>query len=148
MEREEGRGNAERRRPFLDPLRRAGIAPWLAVRAAGRPVPLEATSWSKGDRTYVFVLQNVPVASRSTGGGGAMGLAGGELDVEVRLAAPARGLRDERTGRALPDGDRLSFRIDAAEAVLFSFRGTSPARPRASEELYPRQRPLASGRSF
>ena len=137
MEREEGRGNAERRRPFLDPLRRAGTVPWIAVRSVGRPVPLEAAYWSKGDRTYVFVLQNVPIASRSTGGGGAVGLSGGPLDVEVRLAAPVRGLRDERTGRALPDGGRLAFRIDAAEAVLFSFHGTPPARPRATEELYP-----------
>ena len=141
MEREEGRGTEERRRPFLDPLRQAGIAPWITARAVDRPVPLEATYWSKGDRTYVFVLQNVPIASRSTGGGGAVGLAAGELTVEVRLAAPVRGLRDERTGRTLPDGDRLSFRIDASEAALFSFqgppRGTPPARHRATEELYP-----------
>jgi hypothetical protein len=70
-----------------------------------------------------------------------VGLAEGELAVEVRLAAPVQGIRDERTGRTLPDGDRLSFRFDAAESALFSFqgppRGTPSARHRASEELYP-----------
>ncbi len=151
MEREEGRGDEERRRPFLDPLRQAGVAPWIEVRdvredARGRahPLPLEATYWSKGDRTYVFVLQNVPIAARATGGGGAVGLAAGEVPVEVRLAAPVTGARDERTGRALPDGRRFSFRLEAAEAVLFSFAGPPPraggmppANRRPSEEPHP-----------
>ena len=150
MEREEGRGDEERRRPFLDPLRRAGIAPWIIVRdardvqGAGRPLPLEATYWSKGDRTFVFVLQNVPIASRSTGGAEAVGLATGEVPVEVRLAAPVTGVRDERTGRKLPDGQRFDFRLAATEAVLFSFAGppprpggTPPANRRPTEELHP-----------
>jgi hypothetical protein len=129
MEREEGRGDEERRRPFLDPVRRAGVVPWIAAKGGikgGRPLPLEATSWSKGDRTYVFVLQNVPIASGSTGGGGAVGLVEGEVPIEVLLAAPVHGVRDERTGRNLPDGDHFSFRVDATEAVLFSFAGSPP----------------------
>ena len=144
MEREEGRGDEERRRPFLDPLRRAGVSPWIEVHSLGRPIPLEATYWSKGGRTFVFVLQNVPIASRATGGGGAVGLAAGEVPVEVRLAAPVRGVRDERTGRALPDGRRFAFRLEAAEAVLFSFPGPPPraggmppANRRPTEELHP-----------
>ncbi len=137
MAREEGRGDAERRRPFLDPIRRAGVAPWIAV-TGGRPIPLEATYWSKAGRTFVFVLQNVPIAGRMTGGGGAVQLAAGELPVEVRLAAPVRDVRDERAGRKLPDGDRFSFRVDAAEAVLFSFAGMPPAQSRPAEGLSPR----------
>ncbi len=126
MEREEGRGDEERRSPFLDPIRRAGIAPWIRTASGGRPLPLEATYWSKGDRTFVFVLQNVPIASRSTGGGGAVGLAEGEVPVEVFLTSPVQGVRDERTGRKLPDGNHFSFRIEATEAVLFSFAGSPP----------------------
>ena len=140
LEREEGRGDEERRRPFLDPIRRAGAVPWIAAKSAGRTIPLEATYWTKGGRTFVFVLQNVPVAGRSTGGGGAAGLATGEVPIEVRLAAPLHGVRDERTGRSLPDGDRFSFRIDATEAVLFSFDGMPPAKSRRTDVLYPRSR--------
>lgn len=143
MEREEGRGDEERRRPFLDPIRRAGVTSWIAV-SSGRPILLEATYWSKGGRTFVFVLQNVPVAGRSTGGGGAVGLAEGEAAVEVRLAAPVRDVRDERTGRKLPDGNHFELRIAATEAALFSFAGppprvygTPPAKRLATAELYP-----------
>jgi len=90
------------------------------------PVPLESTYWSKGGRTLVFVLQNVPVASSSTGGGGPEGLAAATLPLEVRLAAPVHGAVDERTGRRLPDGDRFTFRLDTTEAVFFSFAGPPP----------------------
>ncbi len=143
MEREEGRGDEERRRPFLDPIRRAGVAPWITV-SSGRPLPLEATYWSKGGRTFVFVLQNVPIAARSTGGGGAVGLVEGEVPVEVRLAAPVRDVRDERTGRKLPDGNHFRLQIQATEAALLSFAGAPPrangtpsARRLATVELYP-----------
>jgi len=150
MEREEGRGDEERRRPFLDAIRRAGVAPWVRVStpvktaSGGGPIPLEATYWSKGGRTFVFVVQNIPIASRSTGGGGAVGLTAGEIPVEVRLAAPIQGVRDERTGRKLADGDHFSFRIEATEAVLLSFagppprsRGTPPAHRVPTAELHP-----------
>ena len=125
MEREEGRGDKERRRPFLDPVRRAGVVPWIAV-SGDRPIPLEVTYWSKGGRTFVFVLQNVPVAGRTTGGGGAVGLTGGEVSLEVRLAAPIRDVRDERTGRKLPDGNHFQLRLPATEAALLSFAGPPP----------------------
>jgi hypothetical protein len=149
MEREEGRGDEERRRPFLDAVRRAGVAPWITVSpsirtSGGKPILLEATYWSKGERTFVFVVQNIPIVSRSTGGGGAVGLTEGEVPVEVLLTAPIQDVRDERTGRKLPDGNHFSFRIDATEAVLFSFaglpprsRGTSPAHRVPTAELHP-----------
>ncbi|HEX3557092.1 MAG TPA: beta-galactosidase trimerization domain-containing protein [Thermoanaerobaculia bacterium] len=126
--RQEGRAGEAERRPFVEPILRAGVSPWIEVTSAGRrpAVPLEATYWSKGDRTLVFVLQNVPVASSPAGGGGAEGLAAITIPLEVRLAAPVHGVVDERTGRKLPDGDRFSFRLDTAEAVLFSFAGGPP----------------------
>jgi Beta-galactosidase trimerisation domain len=148
MERQEATADADRRRPFLDPLRQAGVTPWIEARSLGRPVPLEVTYWSKGNRTLVFVLQNVPVSGVSTGGGGAEGLVEARIPIEVRLAAPVTGARDERTGRALfPDtqdaaGTHLSFELDTTEAVFFSFAGpppsgTSPAIHRRSAELHP-----------
>ncbi|HEX6900572.1 MAG TPA: beta-galactosidase trimerization domain-containing protein [Thermoanaerobaculia bacterium] len=133
MDRQEGTADADRRRPFLDPVRRAGIVPRLALTSRGGtpPVPLEAVYWSKGGRTLVFVVQNVPVAGRSTGGGGAEGLAETEIPVEVRLARRATGVRDERTGRALPDGDRFPFLLKTTEALFFSF--SSPGTPSAKQ---------------
>ncbi|HYX23161.1 MAG TPA: beta-galactosidase, partial [Thermoanaerobaculia bacterium] len=126
--RQEGTAGEEERRPFLAPILQAGVAPWITVTSDGRhpAVPLEATYWSKGGRTLVFVLQNVPIASSPTGGGGPEGLAAATIPLEIRLAAPVRNVVDERTGRRLPDGDRFSFRLDTAEAVLFSFAGGPP----------------------
>jgi hypothetical protein len=139
MERQEGTADAERRRPFLDPLRQAGVAPWIEARSLGRPLPLEVTYWSKGGRTLVFVLQNVPISGGATGGGGAEGLAEARVAIEVRLAAPVAAVLDERTGKPLPGGDRFRFELDTAEALFFSFagpppRGTPPANERPTDE--------------
>lgn len=125
--RQEGVATAEARRPFIEPL---GVSPWITAKAAGRPLPLEVTSWSKGERTLVFVLQNVPISGGAAGGGGAEGLVEAKVPVEVRLAGPVTGVRDERTGRKLPDGDRFTFELDTTEAVFWSFAGPPP-RPRS-----------------
>jgi hypothetical protein len=138
QDREEGTEAAaseERRRPFLEPIRAAGVAPWLEVvdPRTGRRLPgLEVTAWSKKKRTLVFVLQNVPVASSPTGGGGAVGLAAGPLPIEVRLAGPVRDAVDERTGKRLGDGRGFRFVLDQAEAVFFSFAGKPPKSAQAS----------------
>lgn len=127
MERQEGTADAERRRPFLDPVAKAGVIPWITANSLGRPIPLEIMAWSKGDRTLVFVLQNVPISGRSTGGGGAEDLVETRIPIEIRLAGPVTGARDERTGRELPDGDRFTFELDTTEAAFWSFAGTPPA---------------------
>jgi len=126
---------ADAERPFLDPIRRAGVSPWIEARSVGRPIPLEITYWLKGGRTLVFVLQNVPISGRSTGGGGAEGLVEARVPIEVRLASPVASVLDERKGNRLPNGDRFTFDLDTTEAVFFSFagpppRGTSPAKQR------------------
>lgn len=125
MMREEGTATEEQRRIFLAPVFAAGVTPWIRARA-GRAIPLEVTYWSKGGRTLVFVLQNVPISGSSTGGGGAEGLIEATVPVEVRLAGPVHDVRDERTGAKLPDGDRFTFRLDTAEAAFFSFAGEPP----------------------
>jgi hypothetical protein len=55
-----------------------------------------------------------------------MGLTEEEVSVEVRLAAPVRDVRDERSGRKLLDGNHFRFQIPATEAALFSFAGPPP----------------------
>jgi hypothetical protein len=140
MMREEGTAGPEAGRPFLEPLRAAGVVPWVTVRTLGEgaagaaTVRFEATYWSKEGRTLVFVLQNVPISGGSGGGGGAEGLVEATVPIEIRLAGPVAGAVDERTGKKLPDGDRFSFRLDTTEAVFFSFAGPPPrgTRPAAS----------------
>lgn len=127
MLRQEGAATAEARRPFIESL---GVSPWITAKAAGRPLPLEVTYWSKGERTLVFVLQNVPISGGAAGGGGAEGLVEAKVPVEVRLTGPVTGVRDERTGRKLPDGDRFTFELDTTQAVFWSFAGPPP-RPRS-----------------
>ncbi len=127
MYREEGSATEERRRPFLAPVFAAGAAPRVrARRTFGPDVPLETTVWRSGGRTLVFILQGAEIVSTPQGRGGAERLASGRLGLEVRLAGPVTGAVDERTGRALPDGDRFTMEIDATEAAFFSFQGPPP----------------------
>lgn len=123
MLRQEGTATAESRRPFVEPL---GVSPWITAKPAGRDLPLEVTYLSKGTRTLVFVLQNVPISGGATGGGGAEGLVEAKVPVEVRLSSPVSDVRDERTGQKLPDGDRFTFELDTAEALFWSFAGPPP----------------------
>jgi hypothetical protein len=141
MLRQEGKATAEHRQVFLAPVL-ATVTPWIQARAlaaspAGRSIPLEITYWRKDGRTLVLVLQNVPVSGTSTGKGGAEGLVEARIPIEIRLGAPVRGVRDERTGKQLPDGERFAFDLDTTEAVFFSFEGPPPqpaGRPRAPGE--------------
>ena len=129
MYRQEGTAGTEQRLPFLEPVRRAGVKPWIEARDGGsRPLDLEAVYWSKGGRTLVFVLQNIPISGRFVEDGEEAKLTGETVPVEVVLAAPVREARDERTGRKLPAGNRFSFRLKTTEAVFFSFKGSPPRR--------------------
>ena len=105
------------------------MKPWIETKEGGtRPLDLEAVYWSKGGRTLVFVLQNIPISGRFVEEGEEPKLAEATVPVEVRLAAPVREARDERTGRKLPAGDRFSFQLKTTEAVFFSFKGSPPRR--------------------
>jgi Beta-galactosidase trimerisation domain len=127
MYRQEETAGEEQRRPFLEPVRRAGVKPWIQARnTAGRPLRLETVYWSKGGRTLVFVLQNLTIDGRFVEPPEVPALDEGTVPVEVVLAAPVREARDERTGRALPAGNRFTFQLKANEAIFFSFKGQPP----------------------
>lgn len=137
MYRQEGIDTDEHRRTFLQPLREAGVRPWIqATASTGRSLKLETTAWSKGGRTLVFILQNTPLVSTSDSGGvAAEALVEARVPVQIRLAGPVTGVMDERTGRPMPDGDRFQLTLDTTEALFFSFQGAPPdgvsgARPR------------------
>jgi hypothetical protein len=87
-----------------------------------RPPQCEATYWSKGGRTFVFILKNVPVNATTTGGGGVAGLSSQGMTLEVELPT-ARKVVDERSGKTLGEGKMFSFRWSVVDPVFFSYAG-------------------------
>ena len=124
--REEGKADAAGREPFMSNVL-STAKPWLRITAnGGRPRNCEATYWSKGGRTLVFIVQNVPVSGSAFGGGAAEGLIDKKTRIAIELARPVTDATDERTGKRLGDGTRFEFDFNAVEAVLFSFKGGPP----------------------
>jgi hypothetical protein len=119
--REEGSDTDAHRATFLSRINPSGRPPRVIVAHQGRrPPQCEVTYWSKGGRTYVFVLKNVPVGATPTGGGGATRVGPREIDIEVALPQ-AQKVVDERTGRSLGDGKTFSFRWNGMQPVFFSY---------------------------
>jgi hypothetical protein len=101
---------AERHRDLF--LKHVGKTPWVTVTGDDR---LEVTSWTKGGRTLLFVLQN-PVLRLD----GSHRVQHGETKLELRFREPVRKVVDERTGEKLGDGDRFRVVFKRAEAVFLS----------------------------
>jgi hypothetical protein len=116
MYRQEGADTEAHRRTFLG---EAGIVPWIVViplaNSLAKGPKLETVAWSKGGRTMVLILQNTSDE-----------LIEARIPVRVQLAAPVKGVVNERTGQPLPDGDRFQIELDTTEAVFFSFQGCPP----------------------
>jgi hypothetical protein len=74
--------------------------------SGARPRNAEVTYFSKGGRTYVLVVQNVPMGGGSAGGGQAVGLVDDTITVDIDFLAAVSDLRDERSGEALGRGAR------------------------------------------
>jgi len=101
-------------------LKEAGLAPRARVLAGGAPVPMtETLIWRKGDRAVLCVVKNPPREAATSGAGTVEGTFGRPADVEVRLARPAVGIRNLRSGEALPDGAALRARWRPWEALVF-----------------------------
>ncbi|MGQ9760422.1 MAG: beta-galactosidase trimerization domain-containing protein [Thermogutta sp.] len=121
--REEGAADVASREPFVAPILTAGIRPWIEVTSEGRrPASLEVCYWRKDARIYVFVVQNAQVTGSMTGNTGAEQLRVQTIPIEVKLQRTVHDVQDERTGKKLGDGNRFTFQLPLAEAVLFSFR--------------------------
>jgi hypothetical protein len=121
--REEGTDTDAHRATFLRQINPSGRPSRVLVSREGRrPPECEATYWSKGGRTFVFILRNVPVNASTTGGGGAAGLSSPGMTLDVELPA-ARNVVDERTGKSLGSGKTFSFRWNGVEPVFFSYAG-------------------------
>ena len=128
--REDKQSSEEKRKPFLQHLLAAGVQPWFKVGAGegSRPERLEATYWTKGDRTLVFVLVNANVTGGVLGGGGAQGLVREQAKLSIEFPTNVDDVVDERSGQRLGAGRRFAFDLNSTEAIFLSFRGL-PARP-------------------
>jgi hypothetical protein len=131
--REEGRATDAHRAVFVEPVRQAGVNPWLRITGPDgkRPPNTEATYWTKDGRMLVFVLQNVPVSGSAFGGGGAEGLVERQFPIQVEFPAEATDLVNERSGKKFGNGRRFTFDLNTVEAVFFSFSGD----PRRGEQI-------------
>lgn len=126
--REEGAATDAHRAPFIAPVIAGGAKPWIEVIGPDdrRPANCETTYWSKGGRTYVFVVQSAAVTGSPTGGGGAEGLVARKVPIEVRFPGVVRGVVDERSGQKMGASQTFRFAWNTAEAVLLSFPGAPP----------------------
>ena len=111
---------AARRAVFMDPIRAAGVKPWVSLdgeKAFGR----EITYWNKGDRTIVFVVFNPETVAALTGTDNPVGLKSETIPVTLRFARPVNDARDERTGKQLGTGNSFRFDWKMDEAIVISF---------------------------
>ncbi len=128
LHREEGTTADEQRGTFLQHVLAGGAKPWLKIAGPDgqRPRNIEATYWTKGGRTLVFVLQNAEVTGSDVGGGGVEGLTAKKHPITVTLPAPVKDVVDERTGKKLADGAAFTLDFNPVEAAFFSFAGEPP----------------------
>lgn len=126
--REEAVADDRKRDTFIQYILAAGVKPWVSVtdEDGRRPRNVEATYWSRGDRTLLFVIQNAVVTGSAFGGGGAEGLISQKTKINVEFPATVQDVVNERTGQRLGDGERFTFDFNTVEAVMFSFRGRPP----------------------
>jgi hypothetical protein len=118
----QGQEAARRRDVFV---RQLGAAPVVTVRGGPEAFGHEVTRWRSGERTYAFLTSNPEVGGSETGGGNAVGLKSSRVPVTLEFAGALHDVRDERTGKALPDGTRFDVTWKMNEAVVISFASAS-----------------------
>lgn len=114
---------AKRRETFISHVTAAGIRRWVEIENAGEAVfRHEITYFRKPDgRTVLFVCWNPETVGSETGGGNAVGLKTGPVDITLRFAAPVHNVHDERRGVRLADGQRFNLAWSRNEALVLSF---------------------------
>ena len=101
-------------------LKEAGLEPRVRVLSGGKPVPMaEVILWRTAERACLCVVKNPP-REAAVDSAGRLGSAFGEpMDVEIRLARPARSIRNLRTGEDLPGGTSIRTHWKPWEALVF-----------------------------
>ena len=104
-------------------VRAAGVVRRVEIDGAGEAAfGHEITYFRKPDgRTILFVCENPETVGSELGGGNAVGLKTGALDITLKFAHPVRHVRDERHDRNLGSGTRFRLTWPRSEAIVLSF---------------------------
>lgn len=121
---------SKKREVFMKHIAAAGVQPWVRLADAGEPEHgYEITYWQQpakpgqSARTILFVCLNPEIRGTSLGGGNSVGLKAETLPIKLRFTQPKRGVRDERTGQVLGEGNEFTLQWKQNEAVVLSFEG-------------------------
>ena len=117
---------AKRRENFIRHMSHE-VRRWVEIEEAGAAeFGYEITYFRKLDgksdgRKVLFVCWNPEIGGSETGGGNAVGLKTGTLDITLKFAKQVTGVRDERQGKSLGTGTQFKFRWARNEAIVLSF---------------------------
>ncbi|RYD69817.1 MAG: beta-galactosidase, partial [Verrucomicrobiaceae bacterium] len=118
---------SRKREVFMRHVEAAGVAPRVRIKNASEAEHgYEITYWSKRDatgleRTILFLFLNPETRGNSLGGGNSVGLKTATLPVVLQFTQGIKGLRDERTGKSLGDGQEFVCDWKQNEALVLSF---------------------------
>jgi len=114
---------AAARRAFVRQLlARAGVRPEMQLRVDGKPLlRTEVTRWQAGDRTLLCVARNPLVFGEASEPWQETIVPGETVLLEILLDRSVQAAVDERTGRALGDGDRFEVPWTTDQAAVVSF---------------------------
>ena len=125
---------AKRREAFLTPIESAGVRRWVEVVDAEFGYEITYFLLPNG-RTILFLCPNPETSGTELGGGNAVGLKTGPVDITFKFRQAVHNVRDERKGSGLGNGSQFKFVWQRNEAVILSFDtpatvGSGPARTR------------------
>ena len=121
---------AARRQFILKRIARAGIRPEIHLRVDEKPVlRTEITRWQREDRTILCVARNPLVFGQASEPWQETFASGESVLLEIRFGRPVQAVVDERTGRALGDGDRFEVLWTTNQAAVISFIEGDTGRP-------------------
>jgi hypothetical protein len=114
---------AKKRDVFMRHIAAAEPGRWVEIEGTAEPAfGYEITYFRKADgRKVLFACWNPETSGSEVGGGNAVGLKTGAVDITLKFAKPVRNARDERRGMDLGNGDRFKFNWKRNEAIVLSF---------------------------
>jgi hypothetical protein len=114
---------AGKRETFMRHVTAGGGRRWAEIEHAGAAeFGYEITYFRlRNGRTGLFLCHNPETAVSELGGGNAVALKTGAVDVTLAFAKPLRNVRDERRDRNLGNGERFTLSWTRNEALVLSF---------------------------
>jgi hypothetical protein len=110
------------RAPIESLLRRAGVEPWVQVRAQGKNLErVEVTYWQKEDRIVLCVVKNPLVLGVPPALWKESIVTGETVPLEVVFSSPKEDVTDHRAGEKLGDGSEFEVSWTTNEAAILSF---------------------------